>query len=96
MAFDMSIVNTPRNGSPDANVAVVLLGFDNDVFGPVKALQLFAGIGQLPDSYVVSSNEDSMKWSVVLTTKLNAQTERVLAKIQSMPALIEFSREDAN
>lgn len=92
MAFDMQSEIVSNSDSKKAIHAIVTLQFINDVFGPVKALQLFAAINELPLNYTVAPATDHDGWQVVLTCEINSRTERVIAKLQSIPAVIGFSR----
>lgn len=77
-----------------ARSCVVMIEFSADAFGPVKALQLFAAINELPTSSLLSADAKRGGWSLVLAISLSRPVERVLSKIQSMPAVRQVTRED--
>lgn len=69
--------------------------FEDDVFGPVKALQLFAAIDRLPRNYQSARRPDDNGWVVSLTITSCPRIDRVLAKVAQMPTVISLSRREA-
>ena len=77
---------------PEYNVGVLeaIIEFGSEPMGPVKLLQLFAGIGVLPNRFDLRTGD----WpgSVVeLEVENNPKSRRVLAKAENMPTCRRLS-----
>jgi hypothetical protein len=88
MALDMAIEHSTKNALEARACVRAQFLFADDVFGPAKVLQLFAAIGRLPEEFSLRRGEDENTWIVTLTIERCPRAERVLAKINSMPALL--------
>ena len=92
----MNLCSSPPGAASDLCISDIYLEFGEDVFGPVKALQLFAAINVLPDNYEISRARNRQGWTVTLTVKLTRRVERVLSNIRSLPALQTYSHKDCS
>lgn len=96
MPFDLRDSSREPNLSAQQDVETFEIEYVDDVFGPVKSLQLFAAINQLPERFTVRRNETAPGWKVLLCTPVTDQSQRVLSKISMMPAVVDFRRVDAD
>lgn len=74
-------------GRPEG-VTEFVFEFSDDHFGPVKALQLFAGINSLPLETRILRDTQNKSWTLRLTLKPTRAAERVLSKIRAMPTVM--------
>lgn len=92
MPFHSQSISDCSGAAMNTINVIVSLQFRDDVFGPVKALQLFAAVNELPSSYQVMKNESLNGWEVRLICQSTPHTERVLAKLSAMPSVLRILR----
>ena len=85
----VSAAHLGRNGF----VACMELQFTEDIFGPVRALSLFAALGVLPEEFHLQKSFGARVWNVTISVSAGERIQRVLSKIETLPGLISICRD---